>query len=68
MTNHIACDELQAAWDAVSTRWSAEAKSKYFNLIYLPLLEEADGNYKRNEDLEDYAESCIDYLHIQGGN
>ena len=59
-----ACEDIQAAWDAVSAKWSAEVKSKYFNQIYLPLLSEADGMYQRNDNLEDYAESCINSLRV----
>ena len=63
MAYHKASEDIQAAWDALTSKWNAEIKSKYFNQIYLPLLSEADGIYRRNENLEDYAEKCIKYLH-----
>lgn len=62
MAYHKASEDIQAAWDALTSKWNAEVKSKYFNQIYLSLLSEADGMYQRNENLEDYAESCINSL------
>lgn len=64
MAYRKAYEDIQAAWDTVSAKWSAEVKSKYFNQIYLPLLSEADGMYQRNDNLEDYAESCINSLRV----
>ena len=54
-----ACDEIQAAWDEVSSKWTAEVKAKYFAQIYLPLLSEADEVYLQNQKLEDYAGRCL---------
>lgn len=64
MVYRKACANIQAAWDTVSAKWSAEVKSKYFDQIYLSLLSEADGIYQRNDNLETYAEDCINSLHI----
>ena len=58
MAYRKASEDIQAAWEALTPKWNAEVKSKYFNQLYLPLLSEADGIYQRNENLEDYAESC----------
>lgn len=63
MAYRKASEDIQAAWDALTSKWNAEVKSKYFSQIYLPLLSEADGMYQRNENLEDYAESCVNSLH-----
>ena len=62
MAYHKASEEIQSAWDALMSKWSAEAKSKYFNLIFLPMLSEADGMYQRNENLENYVENCVNSL------
>ena len=62
MAYYKASEDIQAAWDALTSKWNAEVKSKYFSQIYLPLLSEADGMYQRNENLEDYAESCVNSL------
>jgi hypothetical protein len=59
MADKKACDEIQNAWDTVSAKWSAEVKSRYFSQIYLPLQDEAEGIYQRNDDLEAYAEECV---------
>ena len=56
------CEAIQEAWDAVSAKWSADVKSKYFDLILLPLLSEANEMYQRNENLENYAENCTSNL------
>lgn len=64
MAYRKACEDIQAAWDVLSAKWSAEVKSKYFNQIYLQLLSEADGMYQRDDNLEDYAESCVNLLRI----
>lgn len=56
------CEAIHEAWDAVSAKWSADAKSKYFDLILLPLLSEANEMYQRNENLEYYVENCISNL------
>lgn len=58
MAYHKASEDIQAAWDALESKWKAEVKSKYFYQIYQPLIDESDGMYRRNEDLEDYAERC----------
>lgn len=63
MVYHKASEDIQAAWDSLTSRWNAEVKSKYFSQIYLTLLSDADGMYQRNENLEDYAESCVNSLH-----
>lgn len=62
MSYRKACEALRAAWDDVSAKWSAEAKSQYFSKRYLPLLDEAEGMYRRSDDLEDYAEHCLQSL------
>ena len=59
MSYRKACEELQLAWDTVSEHWSAEAKSKYFSQIYSSLMSEANGMYQRNDDLENYAQQCV---------
>ena len=64
MTYHKASEDIQTAWDTLTLKWSAEAKSKYFNQLFLPLCSEADGIYTRNENLEDFAENCLYSLHI----
>ena len=64
MAYRKACEEIEAAWDTLSARWSAEIKSPYFTQLYLPLLTEAEGMYRRNEDLESYAENCVRSLHV----
>lgn len=62
MAYYKASEDIQAAWDALTSKWNAEVKSKYFSQIYLPLLSEADGIYQCNENFEDYAERCINSL------
>jgi len=62
MAYHKASENIQDAWDALTSKWNAEVKSKYFNQIYLSLLSEADGIYRRNEKLEDYVEGCVNSL------
>lgn len=57
-----ASEDIQVAWDTLTTKWSAEIKPKYFNQIYLPLISEANDIYQRNKNLEDYAESCVNSL------
>ena len=69
MAYHKVSEELQAAWDALSSKWNAEVKSKYFNQIFLPLLLESDQMYQRNENLEEYAKNCVNSLaYIKGDN
>ncbi len=48
----------------VSAKWSADVKTQYFNKIYIPLLSEAEGIYQRNDELEDYAENCLNSLRV----
>lgn len=59
MERRKACVEIQNAWDVVSAKWSADVKSKYFSQVFLPLLTEAEAIYQRNDDLDDYAEACV---------
>lgn len=67
MRNRKACEEIQSAWGTLSGKWSAEIKSRYYSKIYLRLLEEAESIYQRNDDLEIYAQDCLNSLGINGG-
>ena len=64
MANRKVCEEIQEAWDMVSAKWSADVKTQYFNKLYIPLLSEAEGIYQRNDELEDYAENCLNSLRV----
>lgn len=61
-----ACEEIQSAWCALSGKWSAEIKSRYYSKIYLLLLDEAEGIYRRNADIESYVHNCLQSLGIDG--
>ena len=64
MSDYKGVDEIKSSWERVSTKWYAQAKSQYLQKILLPLLTEAEALYQRNDELEAYAESCIDSLRI----
>ena len=59
-----ASDDIQESWDELSPKWNAEAKSKYYNQILLPLQNEIVGMYHRVDSLEEFAENCVSSLHI----
>lgn len=65
MANRIACEQIQDAWTDVSPNWSALVKNSYFQKVLLPLLNEADGIYQRNDNLEDFSRDCIS--RVTGG-
>lgn len=67
MSYRRVCDEIEAAWDTISEKWIAEAKTNYYSKIYLSLLSEADGMYQRNDDLETYAKQCTASVNGYGG-
>lgn len=62
MAYHKASEDIQLAWDILTSKWSAEVKSKYFDQILEPLYITAEGIYQRNELLEEYAENCVNSL------
>ena len=67
MEQRKVCVELEQAWDAVSAKWAAYAKVQYQSRIFDALREEADGMYRRNEELERYAETCKDsFRYLMG--
>ena len=62
MNDRPVCNALQDQWDALNPKWSADAKNQYYQKLFSPLYQEADGVYRRNEALEDYARLCLRQL------
>lgn len=60
MEKRVASIELQDAWEKVADKWAAEVKSKYYKMIFLPLMEEVENMYRQKEALEREAENYID--------
>lgn len=59
------CNTLQDEWDQLNPKWSADAKNQYYQKLFNPLYEEADGVYRRNDALEDYARQCTRRLGVE---
>ena len=53
---------IEDSWQHLSPNWSAEAKSKYYYDIYLPMVSCADEVYFNNASLESYSENCLNSL------
>ena len=53
---------IEDSWQQLAPNWSAEAKSKYYHDIYLPMVSCADEVYYNNVSLESYSENCLNSL------
>ncbi len=59
MEKREASEIIQNAWADVSPKWSASVKAAYFRKLLIPLLNESDGMYQRNDNIEEYAHNCV---------
>lgn len=59
------CNELQEGWETLNPKWIAEVKNQYYSKLFAPLYSEADGVYRRNSALEDYAQQCTRRLGVE---
>lgn len=53
------CSQLYEIWEDVSKNWSADAKTKYHNLIFNELLRNSQSVYSNNRKLQSEAQACL---------
>lgn len=66
MANGNVGNQLYEFWEEVSKNWSAEAKSKYYSVVFSELMQCADGIYANNADLQREAQACQSMCYPKG--